>query len=591
MRKAHSLVGVAVLALILTGCNLPGTTLPGEELAIEAIFHNGKIFTANESYDFVEAVAVREGKIVAVGSNQEVLELASPGTRLVDLEGRTMLPGFNDNHVYLGGGRGELQEWEGGLIGAVPEWVRSARTVEELQAAISGRAAETPRGEWIVGALSREIWPNQTIPDRWDLDKGTTNHPVLLTRGPHTTVLNSAALEVSGIDRSTQSPGGGEVGKDEHGEPNGRLYDAARRLVAGAAPSGREGPVDDETAIENMRRTLLQFASTGVTSVNIAGMRPNDFRLIQALYARYGEGLPRATMQVRLYPGFDSYDDLEQGVRASLAELEGIGFVTGLGDDRLKIGAIKMSIDGGLSAPAYWSLEPYENRPEFTGVVRIPAEAFYAVARRAHELGWQLGIHAIGDGAVKMVVEQLELILEELPRDDHRHYVHHVAVKPPAETIAKMANLGIGVASQPSFTVGLGAYAVESLAGEREATMNPTKSLLDAGVWVSWGSDGAPYGPRVTLWTGVTRKGWDDRVYGPEEAVSREEAVRLHTWAPAYQTFDENVKGTIEPGKLADFVIVGEDIFTIEADGIRHLPILETIVGGKTIYSSENPGL
>ena len=331
---------------------------------------------------------------------------------------------------------------------------------------------------------------------------------------------------------------------------------------------------------------MLQFASSGVTNVNVAGVRPDNLRLFQALYARHGDELPRATLQIRLRPGYDAYDDLDESVRVAIAEMEGLGFVTGFGDERLQIGAIKMSIDGGLSAPAYWSLESYENRPDYTGAIRIPAEAFYPVARRAHELGWQLGIHTMGDAAVEMVVNELEKILTELPRDDHRHYLHHVAVKPPQQTIEKMARLGIGVASQPSFTVGLGSFAVESLAGKREATMNPTKSLQDAGVWMSWGSDGAPYGPRVTLWAGITRKGWDDRVYGPEEAVSREEAIRLHTWAPAYQTFTEELTGTIEAGKLADFTVVGEDIMTMEADRIRYLPILRTIVGGKEIYSS-----
>lgn len=192
----------------------------------------------------------------------------------------------------------------------------------------------------------------------------------------------------------------------------------------------------------------------------------------------------------------------------------------------------------------------------------------------------------MGDAAVQMVVDQLERILTELPREDHRHYLHHVAVKPPPETIDKMARHNIGVASQPAFTVGLGSFAVESLAGRREATMNPTRSLLDAGVWVSWGSDGAPYGPRVTLWTGITRKGWDDRVYGAEEAVSREEAIRLHTWAPAYQTFLEKELGTIEVGKHADFTVVGEDILTMDADRIRYLPVVATIVGGRQIYSA-----
>jgi predicted amidohydrolase YtcJ len=432
------------------------------------------------------------------------------------------------------------------------------------------------------------MWPNQTLPDRHDLDAVVSDRPVYLTRGPHTSIMNSRVLEMAGITRETEFIGGGEVGKDASGEPDGRLYDAARRLVADILPSddARGGALPFDEQIENLRHRMLEFASMGITAVNVASVRPSQFRLFQETWARYGDELPRATLQLRLSPGYDTWDDLEEGARVSIEELESLGFVTGFGDDRLRIGAVKMSIDGGLSAPVFWSLEPYENRPDFQGVIRIPAEAFYPVAKRAHELGWQLGIHTMGDGAVKMVVDEVEKILTESPRVGHRHYLHHVAVKPPQETIDKMARLGIGVASQPAFTVGLGSYAVEALAEEREATMNPTKSLLDAGIWVSWGSDGAPHGPRVSIWTGVTRRGWDDGVYGSEEAVSREQAVRLHTWAPAYQTFSEDVTGTIEVGKYADFVILGEDIFTIEPERIRYVPIRGTIVGGREIWSA-----
>jgi len=515
-----------------------------------------------------------------------LLGLAGDSTQLVDLDGATLLPGFFDNHVHADAGRALLMEWKGGLITRVPEWVREATSIAELQDALRREAAAREPGEWIVGALSREVWPNVNLPTRADLDAGTSENPVLLTRGPHTTVLNSAALALAGIDRNTTFPGGGHIGHDENGDPDGRLYDSARRLVSAVAPQPAGGEMSDGEAVEQLRALMLQFASVGITSVNVAGVRPPDLRVFQQLYARHGETLPRATLQIRLRPGFDAYDDLDESVRVAIAEMEALGFVTGFGDERLKIGAIKMSIDGGLSAPAYWSLEEYENRPGYTGAIRIPAEAFYPVARRAHELGWQLGIHTMGDGAVQMVVDELERILGELPRDDHRHYLHHVAVKPPQETIDKMARLGIGVASQPAFTVGLGSFAVESLAGEREATMNPTKSLLDAGVRVSWGSDAAPYGPRVTLWTGITRKGWDDRVYGAEEAVDRTTALSLHTLAPAWQTFGETRLGTIEAGKLADFTVVGEDYLAMDADRIRYLPVLRTIVGGREIYSS-----
>ncbi|MDH4108032.1 MAG: amidohydrolase [Gammaproteobacteria bacterium] len=579
----HAGIGVIRLALVLLligGCQpAPVVLLPAD-----VIYHNAIVVTGTPGAVRAEAVAVRDGMIVAVGAAADVLRLGGDSTRLVDLGGATLLPGLFDNHVHAGIERGELMEWEGGWIAAVPAWIREARTIPELEAALRGEASRRPPGEWITGALSREVWPNQQLPTRHDLDRGAPDHPVLLTRGPHTTVLNSRALELAGIDRHTGFSGGGEIGHDADGEPDGRLYDAARRLASGAAPRPAAGELTEREAIDNLRRLMRQFAEMGLTSVNVAGVRPDELRYFQTLYQRHGDELPRAVVQIRLRPGFDAYDDLELSVRDAIAELEALGFVTGFGNDRLRIGAIKMSIDGGLSAPAYWSLEAYESKPDFTGVVRIPAEAFYPVARRAHELGWQLGIHTMGDAAVVMVVDELERILAESPRDDHRHYLHHVAVKPPRATIDKMAALGIGVASQPAFTVGLGAFAVESLAGAREATMNPTRSLLDAGIWMSWGSDGAPYGPRVALWTGITRKGWDGAVYGPEEAVDRAEALRLHTLGPAFQTFAEGRLGTIEPGKLADFTVFAENVLEIDADRIRHVPVLRTIVGGKDIW-------
>ncbi len=576
--------GLAV-SICVVACE-PGSLSP-TAAPPDAVYHNGNVMTGVDRAPAAEAVAVADGKIVGVGSDAEILSLASAATVVHDLDGNTMLPGLFDNHVHADANRSLLMEWKGGLIAKVPDWVREATTIPELQDALRKESAKLAEGEWIIGALSREIWPNTSLPTRADLDAGTTANPVLLTRGPHTTVLNSRALELAGIDSTTTFPGGGHIGHDAEGEPDGRLYDSARRLVAAVAPSGDDGALSDEQAVANLRQLMLQFAGTGVTSVNVAGVRPDELRLFQSLYEQHGASLPRATLQIRLQPGFDAYDDLDESVRIAIAEMEGLGFVTGFGNDRLRIGAIKMSIDGGLSAPAYWSLEPYENRPGYTGAIRIPAAAFAPVARRAHELGWQLGIHTMGDGAVRMVVDELEKILTDIPRDDHRHYLHHVAVKPPAKTIERMARLGIGVASQPAFTVGLGSFAVESLAGAREATMNPTRSLLDAGVRVSWGSDGAPYGPRVTLWTGITRKGWDDRVYGAEEAVSREEAIRLHTLAPAYQTFREDEVGTIEVGKFADFTVVGEDVATMDADRIRYLPILRTIVGGREIYARD----
>ena len=547
----------------------------------DAMYLGANVVTADDDSTIATAFAVVDGRFAAVGSEREV-QRAFPGGagKVVDLAGKTVLPGFNDNHIHLGPGR-TLQAWRDGLVPGLAEWSAAATEPDELFAALEAEAAARPPGEWIRGGLTRMDWPNSRIPDRWLLDEAAPENPVVLTRGPHTYLLNSLALRLSGIDRDTPDPEGGWIFRDANGEPTGRVLEAARRIVDRVLPPPPER--DYEAGIEDMRTSLGKLAALGITSVNIAGVRPPGVAAVRDLYARYGEELPRATMQVRLSPGHDTYDHGEEGVRQEIEALEGLDFVTGDGDDRFRIGAIKMSIDGGLSAPVFWSLEPYEGRPDFFGAIRIPADVFYPVARRAHELGWQLGIHAMGDGAVKMVAEQMARILEELPREDHRHYLHHVAVKPPEATMRLMAEHGIMVASQPSFTVGLGAYAEEALSAEREATQNPTRSLLDAGVRVSHGSDSAPYGPLITIWTAVTRRGFDGKVHGPEEAVTIEEAIRLHTRAPAFFTFEENEKGAIAEGMLADFVVLSGDILNVPPDAIRDLKVERTFLGGQEI--------
>ena len=576
-----TLVALAIGLLVLAAL----TRAREQAQAPDAIFHNARIVTLRGD-EVVEAVAVTDGRISASGASREMRRLAGPATRLVDLGGRTAVPGFYDNHVHLGG---ELQPWRGGMISAVSPWLRDAESTPQLLAAVRRQATETPRGEWIRGSIAREMFPNQLAPTRWQLDSAAPEHPVAIARGPHTLLLNSRALGLAKISRETPNPPGGWIIRDARGEPNGRVLEAARRLVDDVmpreprSPAGRGGgPADPPT--ERYRRFLLEMAALGITSVNVSGVSPADLRTIQALYERHGSELPRATVQIRLSPGHDTYDDVEVGVRESIALMEGLGVRTGFGTDRLKIGAIKMSIDGGLSAPVFWSLEDYEGRPGFRGAQRIPDDVFYRVARRAHELGWQLGIHAMGDAAAVMVVDQLERILAERPRADHRHFLHHVAVLPPPATLEKMARLGIGVASQPGFTVALGAYADEALQGAREATQNPTRSLLRHRIRVSYGSDGAPFGPLAGMHAAVTRRGWDERVHGADEAVTIVEALRLHTLESAWFTFDETTRGTLEVGKVADMTVLSEDILRTDPSRIRDIRVERTIVGGREIY-------
>ncbi|MEX2376047.1 MAG: amidohydrolase [Dehalococcoidia bacterium] len=547
----------------------------------DAIYHGGKIVTVNEAFEVAEAIAIRDGRIVAVGTDREIRALAGAGTHEVNLRGRTIVPGFYDNHVHLGDERPQL--WRGGLISRVPDWIRGADTLEELSRRLEQRARETPEGEWLVGGLTREEWPNQRLPTRWQLDEIVPDHPVALSRGPHTVVINSLAFDIVGITRDTPDPPGGWIIRDEEsGEPSGRILEAAKRLVNPHLP---ESDDDRGPAIEQYHRGLSQLLELGITSLNVAGVRPEALHDLQDLYERHGSELPRMTVQLRVSPGYDTYDDPVLGARETLAELEGIGFRTGFGNERLKIGAVKMSIDGGLSAPVMWTRDAYHGRPDFFGVQRIPDETFYEVGKFAHDRGWQLGIHTIGDGAVVMVVDQLARILRESPRENHRHYLHHVNVKPPEETLRTMGELEIMVATHPSWTTNLGAYTAEAVGpGPKLETQNPSRSLLDHGIRISYGSDGLPLGPLVAVSNAVTRLGWDNRVYGPEEAVSVEDAIRFHTMGTAYMTFDEHIKGSLEVGKVADFVILAEDILTIDPELIGQVRIDATIVGGKEVF-------
>ena len=572
-------VALAVIA-VLSAAACGQVSNPG---APAVVYHNGKIATVNANFEMVEAVAVSEGRIVAVGSDEEVQALASDETALVDLQGKTVLPGFYDNHVHLSMGDDPetLDLWE-------------ATTLDEVLAAIEQKAAETPPGEWIRAELAYTTgiphpFPEKKAPTRWDLDKAAPDHPVMLVRGAHLTVVNSLGLEMANITKDTKAPGG-VIDRDANGELTGKFREGpARKLITRAMPPA--APRDPKTAQAELRRFLEGLLAVGITSVNAAGVQlnsPGQWRLVQDTYAAWGDRLPRLTVQARLSPGYDRFDDLETSVETTIQELEAMPFHTGFGNDRLKVGAIKMSIDGAYSGPTSWLLPPYP-RPDYEAGIRIPEEAFYPVAKRGHELGWQLGIHCIGDGAIQMCVDVMGRILEESPRDDPRPYIHHYTVLPPDETLQKTADLGIMVASQPNWVYSKMQFAPDIVSGERLETSQPQKSLMDRGIRVSYGSDGMPHGPMVGVYGAVTRTNSDGNVYGPGERVSLEQAIRSYTTETAYMTFDEADRGALEVGKFADMIVLAEDIFTVDPEHIKDIGIEQTIVGGEVVHSTTTP--
>lgn len=549
----------------------------------DLIYTNAKVVTVNSENEIAEAVAVSGGKVLAVGTAAAMAKFGTEYTQVIDLEGKTLAPGFYDNHVHMGE---PLIPWKySSMIGELPEWLIGVYTLPALLEAVKAQAATTPKGEWIVGEISREEWPNSGLPTRQDLDRVAPDHKVVLGRGPHTLLVNTNALTAAKVTANTK-PEGGEIVRDANGDPTGKVTESARRVIWDAMPKNKlRGVLPPQEKMDQWTKLLRQFVSLGITSGNVAGLRPEDFPMLEAIYNKYGDELPRLNTQFRIWPGTDKFNDMEQAVKVTIAEIESIDPKTVFTHPKLKLSGIKMSIDGGLSAPVFWSTRGYENQPDFSGVQRIPDSNFYRTAKRAVDLGWQLGIHTMGDGAVEMVVNELGKILDKMPKGDYRHYLHHVAVKPPEKTIDKMVKYDIGVASQPGFLLSLGSFADEALEPGREATQEPAGSLIRRGIRVSFGSDAGPYGPIAGIFAAVTRTSWNGSIKGlKEEGVTVEQALRAHTIESAHFTFDENKVGSIEPGKAADFVVLSDDIMTIDPVDIQYVKVLRTVIGGKEVY-------
>jgi len=563
---------VALCASAIGLSSAKAATAPG--MVPDVIYYGGKIVTNDPAMETVEAVAIAKGAFVARGPSAEIRALAGPQTRQVNLGGKTALPGFYDNHVHIGVSDDDPRQMDWNHI----------NSKEALLAAIAKRAAEVKPGEWILASLKNENMPQARLPMHWEVEKVAPNNPVAMRRG-HIVIVNTTAMKIAGIDDKTPQPPGGAIEHDAEGKAMGWFREGAgHRLIMKHVPPAPPPP--DAVAEKELHDQISGLLKFGITSFNVAGMRPSDMRWVQETYEKWGMKLPRATVQLRLYPGYDQHDNAMEGAEISVKELEALGFKTGFGNDRLKLGAVKVSIDGGFSAAAIMTIDPYPTRNDnYHGVDRIPEDALYRVVKRANELNWQLGIHAMGDGAIKRLVDVYARVLEEHPRENARIYVHHLSVLPPEETLAKMEKYKIAVASQPNFSYSLGPYnARPALTPAKLETNNPQASLLKHNLVVGYGSDMMPIGPLTGIYAAVTRRGVDGKIYGAGEKVSLKQAIWSYTLGSSWLTFDEKTRGSVEVGKVGDLVVLGQDIMTIDPEKIKEIPIEMTIVGGEPLY-------
>jgi len=521
---------------------------------VDLILTNGKVLTVDDQFSIQDTVVVNDGRIVATGGSSLTSQYASDN--VVDLDGKVLMPGFNDSHTHI---RGRPQRYI--ELGDVT-------SIVEIQELIQAKIVEIGEGEWITGyGWSEDELDEGRRPLRIDLDLVAPNNPVTLTRaGGHSAVVNSLALELADVTLETPQPDGGVIERGDDGQLNGVIRER-QEIVGRLVPDSTY-----DELISSLEVNLNDLLSLGITSITDASKPPSQFAMWEELYENAELSLPRSAVQFQWF------------------DLEGINEVkarVGDGTDFLRVGPIKVFADGGFTGPAAYTLEPYRNQGEYRGYLNMPEEELVTHLNEIHDAGWQMGIHAIGDAAIVLVVNTLADALERNPREDHRHYLNHFSMRPPELTMELMAQHKIHITQQPNFTYTLEGRYVENLDGWRLQHNNPVRSPMDHGITVAISSDILPIGPMVGIYAATTRKGMTGTVYGPDEIISREEAIRAYTLLGAFLNFEEDVKGSLEPGKFADMVVLSEDILTIEEERIMDIEIEQTYVDGKLVYSLE----
>ncbi len=526
----------------------------------DVILHNGHVITIDPRNPSAEAIAIAGDRVLAVGTNDEIAGLAGSGTRKFDVGGSTVVPGFIDAHTHVAySGRRHLRFVDCDL-----------RSIGAIQDAIRVRAGKTPEGEWIVGFKYDDTkTAERRFLTRADLDTAAPKHPVyILHRGGHTGYVNSLAFSRIGVSESSPDPSGGKFGRDASGRLTGRLMERATAPFEEKIPAfGAYSREEDRQAVKLIS---AMFARTGVTSATDAYATPEDLRAYQDTHAA-GE------LRTRLYCMIGS-DHIDRMLNA--------GVRTGLGNEWVRVGGMKMTCDGSISERTARLSQPYVGRPDDYGIIVTPEEELYATARKAHEADWQIGIHANGDVGIGIVVGIYERLQRELPRRDPRFRIEHCTIIND-DLVRRIRALNI-IPTPFSTYVYFHGEKMQEYGEERLNWMFAHRSFLDAGVMVTEASDypPGPFEPMMALQSMVTRTDINGHVWGPRQRITVEEALKVATLHGAYASFEEHEKGSIEAGKLADLVVLGRNPLTEDPSNLISIPIERTMVGGQWVYES-----
>jgi predicted amidohydrolase YtcJ len=552
----------AAIFICLVTNNLPAQSKPVADLIIT----NAKIWTVDKAHPTAQAVAVLGDRIIAVGSNADVDVLRGHDTKVINAGGKLVLPGFNDAHVHFVSGGLQLESVQ----------LNDATSKQEFVRRIAEQARKTPKGEWIQGGDWDETkWNPLSLPTKELIDPVTPDNPVFVSRyDGHSALANSAALRLAGVTSQTPDPPGGVIVRDPQGNPTGDLKDAATDLVFKVIPA-----LSHEQRLRAVRRALEYAASLGVTSVQ--NMDPD-----YADIAAYAELLQNGELTTRIYaaPLIDQVDDQVK-----------IGIRHAFGGPFLRIGAVKGFADGSLGSRTAYFFEPFSDEPGNHGLLgegMQPLSLMRDRMMKADAAGLQICTHAIGDQAISIVLDLYTYVAKAHGEMDRRFRIEH-AQHMAAKDFDRFAQLNVIASVQPYHAIDDGRWAEGYIGHDRASRTYAFRTFLNHGVHLAFGTDWdvAPLNPIFTIYAAVTRATLDGKNpngWFPEQKLTVVEAVEAYTMGSAYAEFQEKVKGSITPGKLADMVVLSDDIFSVDPAKIRDVKVLKTIVGGKVVWDKND---
>jgi predicted amidohydrolase YtcJ len=524
---------------------------------------NANVITVDPAHPTAQAFAYEDGRFLAIGTDAEILKLKTPSSEVIDLNGMTVVPGFNDAHLHpqiiFDQGSPYYRVWLG---------ADSAKTIDQLIAALKAKAAITPPGKMIDGYGYDDVLLGRH-PNRHDLDKVSTTQPVVITHGSgHITAVNSYVMNAAGITKDTPDPSGGALDRDSDGTPNGVIRESARGLI-GKALRGTEVDIPRDQELQGYLNCFKQYSARGITSVGVAGGSPESFRTMQ--------DLRDAGNPVRV--GLMIYEQYFNKIQAA-------GIQRGFGDDRLRITAIKNFQGNSLSGRTAWLSEAYSDRPDYFGIP--PARSQEKLDKDFQEMwdaGWQVATHSNGDREIDMVLTAIEHAEAKNPRPDARWRIEHASVM--NQSLLDRAKKDGVILVFHSYMWEYGDI-LASYGPKRLSMMHAYRTAINMGIHVAGHSDSpiSASDPLLRIQDMVTRKSRQGVVMGGDQRVTAAEAIKVWTLDGAYATSEENIKGSITPGKLADFVVLEKDPRKVQPDTIKDIVVKATYLGGQKVFTS-----